>query len=79
MINKYNEFILDNEFNSIINESLSILESNTEWIDDRNVVWDLNDREFEWDLSKPNSITEKLKNFLSKLPKEKIKYYFMNY
>jgi len=71
MINKYNEFILDNEFNSIINESLSILESNTEWIDDRNVVWDLNDREFEWDLSKPNSITEKLKTFYQSYQRKK--------
>lgn len=76
MIYKYNDFILDKQFESILFEDFNILESKEKRVD-----WDYTEEDekpitFEWDLSKPNTYKSKLKNFLSKLPKEKIKYYF---
>lgn len=82
MINKYNDFILDKQFDSIINEMFFIIESKQgKWLDDRTIVWDYteNDKkenEFEWDLTKTNVVKDKLKKFLSNLPKEKIRDYF---
>lgn len=67
MISKYNDFLLEKEFNSIIDEIFLLIENEGTW---------LSDKEIEWDLSKkPN----KLKSFLSKLPKEKIKEYFKKF
>lgn len=83
MISKYNDFILDKQFDSIINEMFFILESKEgKWLDDRTIFWDYNKKEddkdnvFEWDLTKTNSVKDKLKKFLSNLPKEKIRQYF---
>lgn len=84
MISKYNDFILDKQFESILFETISLLESKEgKWIDDRTIVWDYTESEdeespitFEWDLTKPNKVKDKLKKFLSKLSKEKIKHYF---
>lgn len=82
MISKYNDFILDKQFDSIINEMFFILESKEgKWLDDRTIVWDYTEKEdddnvFEWDLTKTNSVKDKLKKFLSNLPKEKIRQYF---
>lgn len=84
MISKYNDFILDKQFESILFETLSLLESKEgKWIDDRTIVWDYTKDDedeksptFEWDLSKPNKAKDKLKKFLSKLSKEQIRNYF---
>lgn len=84
MISKYNDFILDKQFESILFETLSLLESKEgKWIDDRTIVWDYTQDDedeksptFEWDLSKPNKVKDKLKKFLSKLSKEQIRNYF---
>lgn len=60
-INKYNDFL----FESILNNIFILLENE----DSQNT--------FVWDLTKPNkTIIDKLKDLLSKLPKEKIKEYF---
>jgi hypothetical protein len=69
MIYKYKDFLLENEFNNIINE-LFIINENGKWIDDRT---------YEWDLTKKDSVFDKLKNFLSGLSKEKIKNYFYDF
>lgn len=67
-ISKYSDFILESKFNNIIDEIFLLVESEGKWLDDRTVVW-------EFDKNK-KSIVEKLKSFLSNLPKEKIKEYF---
>ena len=59
---KYNEFFLDKEFESIINDIFRVVEANN----------------YEWDISNEQLPKEsRLKEFLSKLPKEKIKEYFI--
>ena len=68
-INKYNDFVIEKEFESITSKIFKILES------EEPVT-------FEWDLTKPNqntSVVDKLKSFLSKLPKEKVKEYFLKF
>ena len=79
MINKYNEYLIEKQFQDIINDILRIVENGT-WTSDNTIEWDLREepRTFEWDLTNPDSsILTKLKNLLSKLPKEKIKEYFI--
>jgi lysozyme family protein len=68
-ISKYNDFILESKFNNIIDEIFLLVESEGKWLDDRTIVW-------EFDNKNKKSIVQKLKSFLSKLPKEKIKEYF---
>ncbi len=68
-INKYNDFVIEKEFESITSQIFKILESEEPV-------------KFEWDLTKPNqntSVVDKLKSFLSKLPKEKVKEYFLKF
>lgn len=69
-VNKYNDFILDNEFNSIIESILIIVESEGKWLDDNTYVWDL---------TNTNSTKTKLEKLLSKIPKDKIKKYFYKF
>lgn len=71
---KYNDFILDKQFNSIIENIFIIVESG-KWIDDNTIVWNFKEKEKNiLSLSK-----DKLKDFLSKLPKEKVKTYFFKF
>lgn len=80
-INKYNDFVIEKEFESITNQIFKIFESE----EPVTYEWNLKkDKEepvtFEWDLTKPNtSVVDKLKTFLSKLPKEKVKEYFLKF
>jgi len=60
---KYNEFLLDKEFNTILFETLFILETKGEWVDNNT---------YEWNMEKKS----KLKKFLEKLPKSSLKKYF---
>jgi lysozyme family protein len=69
MIYKYKDFLLENKFNQIIDE-LFIISENGKWIDDRT---------YEWDLTKKDNVFTKLKNFLSNLDKDKIKKYFYDF
>lgn len=83
-VNKYNDFILDNEFNSIIESILIIVESEGKWLDDNTYVWNIkNDDEksptFTWNLRESENKKNKLKKFLSNLPKDKIKKYFYKF
>jgi len=67
MINNYNQFLIEKEFQSIINDIIKITESKSTWLDN-NVI--------EWDFTKDTSVKDKLVKFLSKLSKEEIKNYF---
>lgn len=61
-INKYQRFLKDKEFESIIQEMFKIVESQGKWVDDRTMVWDMSKKEefikdeepvyYEWDLTK---------------------------
>jgi lysozyme family protein len=66
---KYNDFILESNFNKIIDEIFLLVESEGKWIDNKTLVWDFNK-------SSKKNILDRLKIFLSELPKEKIKEYF---
>lgn len=80
-VHKYNDFILDKQFNSILESILMIAESSGKWENENTYVWDFKEDDneksptFECDLSS-GSTQNKLKSFLSKIPKDKIKKYF---
>lgn len=63
---KYNDFLLDKEFDNILFETFSILEDKGKWIDETTYQWDMNKK-------------SKLEKFLSKLPKNKLKKYFYKF
>lgn len=68
-LNKYNNFLLESEFDSIIDDIFKIFEN-----------YDESPVTFEWDLTKvDNSVLGRLKTFLSKLSKEKVKEYFYKF
>lgn len=66
-LNKYNFFLLENQFQSIIDDIFLLVESEGKWTGDNT---------YEWDIESDNSIKGKLKRFLTNLPKEEIKKYF---
>lgn len=66
-LTKYNNFLLENQFQSIIDDIFRLVESEGKWTSDNT---------YEWDIESDNSIKGRLKRFLSKLPKEEIKKYF---
>lgn len=70
MIKRYEEFILEREFNLFLNNIALLNESN-----------DNDEYTFEWDLtnSSEKNNKNKLDSILSKLPKEKIKEYFYKF
>jgi lysozyme family protein len=80
-VNKYNDFVLDNQFESIIDNILLLVERRTGY---NTFEWDLSkpsddkSPQFEWDL---DIVKQKkgLKEFLSKLTKEKIIKYFYKF
>lgn len=68
-LNKYNNFLIESEFDSIIDDIFKIFEN-----------YDESPVTFEWDLTKiDNSVLGRLKTFLSKLSKEKVKEYFYRF
>jgi lysozyme family protein len=76
MIHKYNDFLLEKEYNSILNELDILLED--KWIDDNTYEWDLEDKNYISNILKiGKSTSDKLKKFLDKLPKRKIKEYYV--
>ena len=81
-INNYNKFSKEKEFESILEEIFRLVESEGKWTSSNTYEWDLSDDEepftFEWDFTK-ESIKDKLKSFLSKLPKDKIKDYYYKF
>lgn len=92
MINKYNDFLLEKEFDSIVNEFLRIVEDvEGKWIGPRTIEWDYTKKDEPQQEDEENDKDElsdfiinfgekalnKLSNFLQKLSKEKIKEYYV--
>lgn len=69
-LSRYNNFLLEKEFQSIVNDIFRLFESDGRWTSDNT---------YEWDFEQDNSIKGKLKSFLSKLPKDKIKSYYYKF
>jgi len=86
-MNKYNDFLLDREFESITNQIFRLVENGGRFTSDNTYVWDMSKKQddekpvtFEWDFTKTNdSIIDELENLLKKLPKEKIQEYFFRF
>jgi lysozyme family protein len=91
-ISKYNDFLLEKEFNSIINDFLRIVEEvEGKWTSPNTIEWDYSNEPEESpkeDKSDVDELTDKiidfgekalnkLRDFLKKLPKEKIKEYYV--
>lgn len=79
-LSSYNSFLLEKQFQSIIDDILRLVESEGRWTSDNTYEWDLSSSDdtntYEWDFTKGTDIKSKLKSFLSKIPKDKIKDYF---
>ena len=69
-LSRYNSFILEKQFQSIIDDIFRLVESEGRWTSDNT---------YEWDFEQDNSIKGKLKSFLSKLPKDEIKSYYYKF
>jgi len=85
-MNKYNDFLLDREFESITNQIFRLVENGGRFTSDNTYVWDMSKQDeekpitFEWDFTKTSdSIVDKLENLLKKIPKEKLQEYFFKF
>lgn len=90
-ISKYNDFLLEKEFNSIINDFLRIVEDvEGKWTSPTTIEWDYSNepKEEPEEENDKDELTDaiidfgekalnKLRDFLKKLPKEKIKEYYV--
>lgn len=78
MISKYNDFLLEKEFQSLINEMYKLLESEGKWTSSNTYEWDLTDdyREEDEQPDWIDRLIDKAEDFIKKIPKEKIKEYF---
>jgi lysozyme family protein len=91
-ISKYNDFLLEKEFNYIINDFLRIVEDvEGKWTGPTTIEWDYSNELEEDPKEDRNDVDEltdkiidfgekalnKLRDFLKKLPKEKIKEYYV--
>ncbi len=99
MINKFNEFLLEKEFNSILDDVFRIVEDvEGKWTSPNTIEWDYTNKEDEHPSMLQNTLqrgkelldvgieksadfveksVQKLREFVSKLPKEKLKSYFV--
>lgn len=77
MISKYNEFLLEKEFNSIIDDLFRIIESQGKWTSDTTYEWDLEPNNKVDKIDWIDKSIDKVEEFISKIPKEKIKSYFV--
>lgn len=90
-ISKYNDFLLEKQFNSIIDDIFRMFEEvEGKWTGPNSIEWDYSkkDEESEEDKNNVDELTDKiidfgekslnkLRDFLQKLPKEKIKEYYV--
>ena len=88
-ISKYNDFLLEKEFNSIIDDIFRIVEDvEGKWISPNTIEWDYSNEPKETEENEKDELTDaiidfgeralnKLRDFLKKLPKEKIKEYYV--
>ena len=88
-ISKYNDFILEKQFNSIIDDIFRMVEDvEGKWTSPTTIEWDYSNEQPEEDKNDVDELTDKiidfgekalnkLRDFLQKLPKEKIKEYYV--
>lgn len=67
----YNDFLLEKEFNSILVDIFRVVEADASWTGPNTIEWN-----YEKD-NVSNTWATKLKKFIEKLPKEKIKEYYV--
>jgi lysozyme family protein len=89
MISKYNEFLLEKEFNSIVDDIFRIVESEGVWTSSNTVEWDMTEKDedpieeepdiIDRGLDKLNKGLDNLRNFISKLNKEQLKSYYIRF
>jgi len=89
MISKYNEFLLEKEFNSILDDIFRIVESRGVWTSPNTVEWDIAKKDedpieeepdiIDIGLDKLNKGLDKLRDFISKLNKEQLKSYYIRF
>lgn len=78
MVKKYNDFLLEKEFNKITEGILLIIESDGKWTSQNTVEWDLTkDKESINDPSLIDKSLDKINNFISKLDKYQIRDYYI--
>ena len=86
-MNRYNDFLLDREFETLTNQIFRLVENGGRFTTDNTYVRDMSKKQddekpvtFEWDFTKTSDIiVDKLENLLKKLPKEKIQEYFFKF
>lgn len=85
MVKKYDEFLLEKEFDSILDDIYRIVESEGVWTGPNTIEWDMSKKDEEPEerpdlldkgLDTLNKGLEKLKSFISKLDKDKLKSYY---
>jgi len=88
-ISKYNDFLLEKQFNSIIDDIFRMVEEvEGKWTSPTTIEWDYSNEEPEKDKNDVDELTDKiidfgekalnkLRDFLQRLPKEKIKEYYV--
>jgi lysozyme family protein len=78
MINKYNEFLLEKEFNKIVFEILSLVESEGVWTSPNTIEWEIsNDKKDDIKPDILNRSIDKIRDFISKLDKQQLKKYYI--
>ena len=88
-ISKYNDFLLEKQFNSIIDDIFRMVEEvEGNWTSPTTIEWDYSNEEPEKDKNDVDELTDKiidfgekalnkLRDFLQKLPKEKVREYYV--
>ena len=88
-ISKYDEFLLEKEFNSIVFEFFRLVEElEGKWTEPRTIEWNYTKKEtpeeinqtdkiFDFEIDSGGKALTKLQEFLKKLPKEKIREYYI--
>jgi len=80
MISKYNEFLIEKQFQSLIDEMFRLVESEGRWTSDNTYEWDLTQDNSYEDEEQPDwldRLLDKAEDFIRKIPKDRIKEYFI--
>lgn len=74
---RYDEFLLESEFNKIIEDIYFVVESKGKWVDDRTYEWDFKEDDKTEQPDWIDKTIDKVEEFISKIPKDKVKSYFV--
>jgi lysozyme family protein len=77
MIDNYNDFLLEKEFDKFINNIFKIIESEGVWTSPNTIEWDMSNKDEYPKNDFTDKSIEKLKNFISKLDKEQLRKYYI--